>query len=466
MKFINRKRELEFLEGAYASKRAELIIIYGRRRVGKTELLLHFAKGKPYVYYQASETSEKENLHGIFERLGEHFGEDTGRYQETWENLFAYLPEKKERLVFIIDEFPYLIAQNGSISSIFQKGWDGQLKNSNIMLVLNGSSVSMMEQHTLLYKAPLYGRRTGQWKVEPMAFGEMPKFFPGYSMRELIEAYGAVDTIPAYLAKFDPTLDVWGNVGQKLLSKGTFLYDEADFLLKQEFREPRVYKNCLTAIARGHTKFSEIASSANAEQSKIAIYLDTLASLGIIEKRSPLLDPANSKRGRYHLKDNFFKFYFRYSLPNRSSLEEGKLGPVLAKIKADYPNYIGRQVFENVCKQYLQAIGAQLPFEYEKLGGQWGTFTRNKETNAYEIDIVAVNEANREILFSECKWSDDVDARAVLEELKGKTAHVKWHNDKREEHFAIFARSFRRKEEIEENVKLFDLKDLERVFRH
>ncbi len=466
MKFINRKRELEFLNKAFASKQAELIILYGRRRVGKTELLLHFAKGKPYVYFQASETSEKDNLHNLYEKIGEHFKEDLGGFQETWENLFKFLAGKKGRFALIIDEFPYLVVQNDAISSIFQGGWDEHLKNSDIMLVLNGSSVSMMEEHTLFYKAPLYGRRTGQWKVETLPFGEISHFFPKYSMQEIIETYGAVDSIPAYLAKFDQSLGVWENVRQKLMTKGTFLYDEADFLLKQEFREPKVYKNCLKSIALGHTKLSEILSSTATEQTKLSIYLDTLGSLGIIEKRTPLLDPPNSKRGRYHLKDNFFKFYFRYSLPNRSSIEEGKLEPVLSKIKEDYPNYIGRSVFEGVCKQYLQSTYDHLPFEFQKIGSQWGAYTHEKETKAYEIDIVAINGTTNDIFFAECKWSDDVDAKAILGELKGKTEHVPWQKEKRKEHFAIFAKSFKHKEYLGANIALYDLKDLERVFRH
>ncbi len=463
MKFINRKDELAFLNERFKSDSAELLIIYGRRRIGKTELLLQFAKDKPHLYFLASETSERDNLQEIFKRLYELFKDDVLALEKTWDNLFKYLA-KKNRLIIIIDEFPYLISQNKAIPSLFQRGWDIYLKDSKIFMVLTGSSVGMMEEHTLLYKAPLYGRRTGQWKVEPFKFEELAKFFPHYALEDIIRVYGALDSIPAYLAKFDPQSDFWKNIKENNLKKGSFLYDETDFLLKQELREPKVYKNILKAIALSSTKFSEILNFTGMDKSNLFAYLDVLESLNITEKRIPILDKPKSKKGRYFIKDNFFKFWFRYVLPNLSSLEEGNVDIVLKKIRDDYDNYVGRSVFEHICMDFLWQIANKLPFNPEKIGGQWGTTTKEKKTTSYEIDIVALNDQTKEILFCECKWQDKVNAKKILEELKEKVKYVQWHNDKRKEYYMIFAKSF--KEKIKEkNLMLFDLKDLEKIFK-
>jgi len=458
IKFVDREKELKFLQDRYKCKEANLIIIYGRRRVGKTELLLQFAKNKAYVYFLASETGEKDNLQGIFNMLYEFFKDDILTLEKTWENLFRYL-SKKKRFVLIIDEFPYLISQNKALPSVFQKGWDLYLKKSNIFLVLAGSSIGMMEEHTLSYGSPLYGRRTGQWKVESLKFKELFDFFPNYSAESIVKVYGALDSIPAYLIKYDQKLNFWENLKKNNLSKGSFLYDEVNFLLKQELREPKIYKNILKAISFGNTKFGEIMNFTGIDKSKLFVYLDTLDSLKITEKKIPLLDKPKSKKGRYFIKDNFFKFWFRYILPNRSTLEEGKIDVVVKKIKDDYTNYIGRSIFESVCEECLWSV--KLPFLPERMGKQWGSFRDDGRTKTYEIDIVTLNESKKQILFGECKWQNRVNANKILADLKEKTRYMNWKKDSRKEYYAIFAKSFKKRA----GCYCFDLKDIEKVFK-
>jgi AAA+ ATPase superfamily predicted ATPase len=261
------------LQKSYSCKDPQFIILYGRRRVGKTELALQFSKGKPHIYFLASETSEKDNLENLFERVYDFYKDDILSYERKWENLFKYLSRKKERLILIIDEFPYLVSQNKSLPSIFQKGWDLYLKKSKIFLLLSGSSVGIMQAYALDYKSPLYGRRTGQWKLNPLRFKDLKGFFPGYKVAERVAVYGAIGAIPAYLAKFSPKAGFWKNVENNLLSKGTFLYEEIDFLLKQELREPKVYKNILKSIALGNTKFGEIMNATGIDKSKLFVYV-------------------------------------------------------------------------------------------------------------------------------------------------------------------------------------------------
>jgi len=403
MKFINRAEELGFLARMYNSGKPELLVVYGRRRVGKTELLTHFAKDKRHLYFLASETTEKESLVQLFGKAGELFNDDILTMEKSWENLFSYLAKKKERFMLIIDEFPYLAAQERGVPSIFQKGWDTHLKDSKVFLVLCGSSMSMMEKYALAYRAPLYGRRTGQWKVEPLRIREVWKFFPTYCPEDVMRVYAALDSIPAYLVKFDHAVCFWENVEENMLKKGSFLYDEVDFLLRQELREPKVYKSILAAMVQGNTKFGEILSVTGMDKSKLFVYLSNLESLGIIEKRSPLLDSPKSKRGRYIIKDNFFKFWFRYVMPNKSMLEEGRAKQLLEKVKSDYNAYIGSLVFENACGQLLFSTEKLLPFIPEKTGGHWGSFTVKHATSEFEIDLVALNSQERKIMFVECK---------------------------------------------------------------
>ena len=459
MKFVNRKEEIQFLQERYFCKDPQLVILYGRRRVGKTELALRFSKDKPHIYFLASETSERDNLEGLFSKIYDFYKDDILSYERNWENLFKYLSRKKERLILIIDEFPYLVSQNKSLPSIFQKGWDLYLKKSNIFLVLSGSSVSMMESYTLNYKSPLYGRRTGQWKLNPLKFRDLAGFFPNYKISERAAVYGAIGSIPAYLVKFVPKVSFWKNIEDNLLSKGTFLYEEIDFLLKQELREPKVYKNILKSIALGNTKFSEIMNAAGIDKSKLFIYLENLESLHFIEKRIPVLDSMRSKKSRYYIRDNFFRFYFRYILPNKSFLEEGQKKIILNKIRKDYDNYLGRYVWEDICRQFLWENLSHLPFIPEKIGKQWGVFRFSNRAQSYEIDLLALNSSEKKVMLIECKWKDNVETGKVLAGLKDKLRFLPHFGKNWISYYCVIAKSFKNKERFPDNVLLFDLKD-------
>lgn len=460
MKFVNRKDELQFLESCYLNSSAQLIVIYGRRRIGKTELLLQFSKNKPHIYFLASETTESDNLDSLFKRISDFYKDEILTYEKDWENLFRYLARKKERMILIIDEFPYLISQNKAIPSIFQKGWDLYLKDSKIFLILAGSSVGMMETHILGYNSPLYGRRTGQWKLLPLEFRDLNKFFPRYTLEELIGAYGILDAIPSYLIKFRPELSLRENLEEHLLSKGAFLYEEVDFLLRQELREPKLYKAILKAMASGYTKFGEIMSLTGIDKSKLFVYLDTLESLELIEKRVPILKKGRSRKSRYYIRDNFFNFYFRYLLPNKSLLEEGQRKFVLKKVQADFQNYIGRFVWEKVCQEFLWKNLELLPFFPERIGKHWGTYREKGETRSYEFDLLAVNFMEKKVMFIECKWKDGIEAGKVISELKRKSAHLQWRKKERKEYYCIMAKSFKDKPRPSDNVLFIDLRKI------
>jgi AAA+ ATPase superfamily predicted ATPase len=450
-KFVDRERELLFLERKHAERGAQLVVIYGRRRIGKTEAALRFAADKPNVYFLATKSSEKENLDLFFESLSEHFGDEVLSLEKKWENAFKYLSKTDERLILIVDEFPHLIEANRAIPSIFQRGWDLYLTKTNLMLLLLGSSVGMMESEVLSRKSPLYGRRTGQWRMDGLEFRHVREFFPSYHPDDHLRVYAVAGGVPAYLLKFDPAKSFWSNVGERMLQKGEFLHNEVEFLLKEELREPKIYMSILRAIAAGAAKFSEVMNSTGLDKSKLSVYLQTLGSLGFVKKEVPVTESElRSKKGRYRLVDNFFAFWFRYVLPNLAKLEKGEVEPVAKSIRGDFDVYLGR-VFEDVA---LEFVGEKL--KPSKIGKWWH--------RGEEIDIVALDEDKREATFIEVKWADlrERECERILRQVGGKSGHVKW--KRANERFGVIARNVQGKGDLRRAGYLaWDLEDIARI---
>ncbi len=453
-KFHNRKEELAKLKRYLNKEGFDLIIIYGRRRIGKTTLVLEATKNKERIYYLAV---EKANLKTFQETCAKRFPE-VSKLKEDWEIIFDYLKDKIE--VIIIDEFQNLIKENKAILSIFQRIVDTLLQDSNLKLILLGSTVSVITSKVLSYKAPLYGRKSLSLKLKPIRFLEIREFFPKKSIHELIEIYGFADGIPYYLKKIDPTKNFWTWLEEELKIK-SFIVDEMDFLLRYEFEDIGTYKSILHAIARGKTKVNEIKDFIGLRRTDISPYLKNLIETEFIKREVPILENKTSRKGRYYLQDNFLTFWFRYIYPNLSSIEEGIFD--IKIIKKDYNTYLGL-VFEKICREFLIELikHKKLPM-FIRIGKQWGKISKTKET--YEIDIVALNENTKEILFCECKWKDGVNAKKSVKELVEKSNYVNWSNNQRKEYFAIFAKSFSRKiSEFEgRKVYCFDLSDLEKT---
>ncbi|HIQ49588.1 MAG TPA: ATP-binding protein, partial [Nanoarchaeota archaeon] len=459
-RFIDRKEELNFLERKYKSNEAELLILYGRRRIGKTELLLEFLKNKKGIYFLGRLEAREQTIRRFNNILAEFFKdfELIKNPLNTWDSLFDYIAEKaKEKIIVVFDEFPLIIEKFPEIISILQDKWDNKLKHSKIKLILCGSSIGMMEKYTLSYKSPLYGRRTGQWMVDKIQIKYLPEFFPSYSLEDLILVFSCLDTIPGYLVKFDPNKNVWENIKEKILTKGEFLYEEVEILLREEFRDLSNYLTILSAIASGANKFNEIHNLTLLDKSLLSKYLYVLEELKIIEREYPIIVSAKKQIKRkgflYILKDNFFDFWLRYVYTNKQELERGEVDLVLEKIKKEINSYIGRK-FEYFVKEFL--IETKI-FPFTKIGKWW-----HKDK---EIDIVALNEQSKEILFAECKWQNKVNAKKICKELAEKSQYVQWHNEQRKESFAIFAKSFSKKitEFQGRKVYCFDLKDLEKM---
>ncbi|KKQ05070.1 MAG: hypothetical protein US25_C0030G0003 [Candidatus Moranbacteria bacterium GW2011_GWE1_36_7] len=433
MKFYNRKQELKALNDWWREKKSHLVILYGKRRVGKTALSLEFAKGKPSIFYLAERLDSKLQLEKISKEVGNFFKDEyVSQYGFTqWEQFFKYIADKNERMVIIIDEFPYLVDSDPAIPSIFQKGWNLHLSKSKTFLILCGSSIGMMEKHTLIHGAPLYGRRSGQILVRPFNFSDLEELFPDSSFDERLMIFSTVGGTITYLKNFLSKENFWNVVENKILSKEQFLYEEVEFLLREELREPRNYFSILLALSLGKRKTSEIINYTGFDKATVSSYLSILQQLLIVEKEIPVTEkfPEKSRKGLYKISDNFFEFWFRYVFRNKKLIEEGNSKEVIGIIKGSQNEFISSN-YEEVSREWVKH-NIKTNFQYV---GRW--WDKNDE-----IDLVGIDSETKEIIFGECKWSNKKVGTNIFIELEGKAQKVEWNNGQREENFILFSKS-------------------------
>lgn len=444
IQFKDRKKERRELDEVLNSKTFEFIVIYGRRRIGKTELILKATENKKRIYYLAIGARNLERFYNIC--IG-HYPQ-VSKFKMDWEVLFDFLKDNAETVV--IDEFQNMIQEDANILNIFQSVTDTILKDSSLKLFLLGSSISVITSKVLDHKSPLYGRKTGSLELKSVSFFDLKEFFPKADMEELVEIYGFADGVPYYLVRIDRSFWLW--LKDEIEKERGFLKDEVDFLMRYEFEDVSTYKLVLEAIAHQKTKLNEIKNYMNVKRTDISPYLRNLIEVGMIKREVPITENVRSRLGRYYISDNFLKFWFRYIYPNVSSIEEGIFD--IDIIKGDYNRYLG-YIFEDVVKQFLIKERDKI-FKFSKIGKWW-----HKER---EIDIVALNESTEEIMFIECKWQD-LSAKQVdkiLVELKEKSKFVRWNNDTRKEQFAIIVKHIKNKDKDKlrkKGVLVFDLAD-------
>ncbi|MCL2878849.1 MAG: ATP-binding protein [Treponema sp.] len=420
--FIGRNEELKNLNRMYNGGNFEFIVIYGRRRVGKTTLIREFIKDKPAIYFAAREADGNVNLNQFSADVYSVTARELSKnaFFSDWENAFNYIYQisMKKRMILVIDEYPYLAGGYRSISSIIQAHIDLNLKESKLFLVLCGSSISFMENQVLGYKSPLYGRRTAQFKIVPFTFFESIPFFKTFTDIDKAVMYGITGGIPEYLAKIDSSKSIRNNIIDLFLTPWGYLYEEPSNLMKQELREPSTYNGIIEAIAGGASRLNDIALKCGMESNKCAKYLKSLISLGIVKKEQPVTE-ASSKKSIYLLADMMFRFWYRFVFPNMSGIVSG-LGREIfdSEIRGNISAYMGL-VFEEICKQYLigEAKKSAVPFLIQKFGRWWGA--NPKEKRQEEIDILAFRKESA--LFCECKWTNALVDIDILKDLEAQS---------------------------------------------
>lgn len=434
--FIGRERELQTLNSLYNSNRFEFAVIYGRRRVGKTALINEFTKDKDTIFFTGIETTAKENLDNFSGCIMEY---NTGIAADStfssFRSAFEYVFElaKARRIVLVIDEYPYIARASKSLSSTLQLLIDKNKNHSKLFLILCGSSMSYMEDHVLSYKAPLYGRRTAQLKIDPFDFFESCRRFKKLSDVDKALAYGIVGGTPQYLIQFDDNLSIEDNIKNTHLNPSSFIFEEPGNLLKQEVREPATYNAIITAIATGSSKINEISNKVGANTSICATYIRNLIMLDIIKKESPYGEKTTRKT-IYTIKDNMFRFWYRFVPKNASIIAHGAAELAYKRIEPELSSYMGG-VFEEICKQYLWKllIDGKCPVSFSDIGRWWGTDSKTKSQE--EIDIVGT--AGDSALFGECKWTNEKIGTGILETLVERSNLFTY----KKKHFYLFAKN-------------------------
>ena len=435
--FIGRERELASLNNLYHTGKFEFVVLYGRRRVGKTALINHFIGGKNAIYFMGVESNAKQNLENFSKSIIEFasgIAADTSfaSFQAALETVFQL--SEKERLILAIDEYPYVARASKSLASTLQLLIDKYKNQSKLMLILCGSSMSYMEDHVLAYKAPLYGRRTAQIKLQPFDFLETCRYFKSFSAEDKALAYGVMGGTPQYLLQMNDRLSIEDNIKNTYLNPTSSLYEEPTNLLKQEVREPAIYTAIITAIATGASRMSEISGKVGENTNVCATYLKNLVTLGIVQKETPYGEKA-SKRSIYSIDDNMFRFWYRFVPENTSMIARGAADLVYKRIEPHLPTYMGK-VFEEICKQYLWRLllSGQSPIEFTSLGRWWGNDPIHK--CQAEIDIMGEQDKST-ALFAECKWTTEKVDISVLRTLMERGELFPYEK----KHFFLFSKS-------------------------
>lgn len=445
--FIDRQGELNELDRLLAMQRperSEFLIVYGRRRVGKTTLLLHWAEKseRQTLYWVARRETAEAARQSLARALWRWAYPDAAQPEpprfDSWEQLFEQLARMvgDQPAILIFDEFPYAVESDPSLPSHLQAAWDHLLKNRNLVLVLSGSHIGMMVD-LLQADAPLYGRFTGQLSLAPLPFAALADFFPAYAPAELVATYAVVGGVAGYLERFHPDVSLSDNIRHHLFQRMGMFRSEPTLLISDLVRETRNYEAALRAIAGGDHTPADVARTTGISSPNLAPYLKRLLELGLVERRVPATLPLEKRqtttRSRYHLADPYLRFYFRFIEPNLEMIELGRADLLWERIGEQFRAFVGMTVFEELCREWVKVMApSALPFLPETVGSHWSTDS--------QVDVVAINWREKAILLGECKWGGNALNRAIVRELLQKAETIV-PGDGWRVHYAFFARS-------------------------
>jgi AAA+ ATPase superfamily predicted ATPase len=459
-RFVDRKDELRWLEEHWRSGRAELLLVYGRRRVGKTRLLREFSKSHRVFYFVAEEVPEKLLLERLSKELAEFLGDELLAEHPftSWRQFLLYLERiASKRTGVVIDEFQYAVSSSPALLSLLQNAWDTRLRDTGLFLVLAGSLVSFTEG-VLSYRSPLYGRFTGVMKLRPLGPFETRCFVPSWDPGDALRLYGVFGGIPGYLVEIDPGSTLWDNVARLVLSPNARFLDEAKYLLREELREVTRYFAVLEAIARGATTYGEIASKSGIPAESLSKYLRVLEEMELIRREQPVVGKG---RSRYIVSDPFLRFWFRYVPAHRAAIELGLTERVVETVRRDFEENLMPIVWEEVAASIIA----------EKLKHGWLGITPTRIGKWWyrgaEIDIVVVDDSEKppRILVAEAKWSSlsAREARRILDNLRAKAAHLPVKASTI--HYVLAARELEEEPQLLGNEHTVTMKDYEELSR-
>ena len=438
-KLVYREQEMRTLQNEYNRDGSSLVVLYGRRRVGKTTLISEFIKDKKALFYLASEESELQNRMAFKDKAADLIDSELLRSVEvnSWDVIFKAIMNTSfdSKPVIVIDEFQYLGKANPAFPSIFQRIWEEQLKDKQVMVILCGSLISMMESQTLAYGSPLYGRSTAQIRLKQIPFVYYHEFFKDKNRKDLLEMYSVTGGVPKYIEWFSENNNIYDAIESCVLNRSSYLYNEPYFLLQQEVSDLGSYFSLIKAIALGNHKLSAISSALQVKATSLTKYLKTLSDMDIVEREVPVTEdnPEKSKRGLYKIKDNYLRFWFAFVYPNMSFIESGHSELVMNKIRSNLIDNHIAFVYEDVCREKMWELNASgaWPFVFSRVGRYW-------DSNV-EIDVVALDPDGKNMILGECKyWQGPVGAN-VFFDLEEKGNQVTWNRDDRKTYYILFS---------------------------
>ena len=417
--FLDRQRELQQLERLWDSPHAKFLVLYGRRRIGKTALIvewIHRSKQRA-LYWVATHTSAANQLRS-FSQAVYNFANPNNPAPDNfsytnWKQAFQQVASlaEKERLALFIDEFTYLLEVTPDIAGQLQNLWDHLLSKRNLFLCLSGSHLGMMKREFLSYQAPLYGRASAQLYLQPFSFGATARFFPNYSAVDRVAIYAIFGGVPAYWERIDPQKTISQNIKDNLLTPNNLLQAEPKLLLQDFVSDPHNYISILSAIANGAHVLKEIVASTGLASGHVSKYLSVLKDSGFVERRIPITVKKNSRAGRYHITDPYLRFYFRFLENRQEQLALGIQDQALAEISKHLIDFIGTYTWEEICREWTIRAGAkgELPYLPDQVGSTWNAKA--------QVDVVGFNSMEKTLILGECKWTRSQTKPKVLKEL-------------------------------------------------
>lgn len=440
--FVGRSRELEVLDNLWQSARATLLILYGRRRVGKTRLLTHWLQTHDGegLYWVAEPASTLTQLRSFSQALM-HFMDPEADVPSdftfsSWDLALRQvaLYAQNKRLALFIDEVTYLIDVNPDFVGTLQKAWDSWLSDSNLMLALSGSQMGLMQKHLLDYDAPLYGRATAQTKLLPLPFGATKQYFPDYDIQSRATIYAMWGGVPAYWERLDMDKSVQENLRQNILPAHAWMVDESRILLQDFITDMHNYVGILQAIADGQPALSDISKRTGLNSSKASFYLSVLRDTGFVARRVPITQRgSNSRRGRYFVTDPYLRFFYRFMSTYQAKLALGQMQEMLDLIQDALPEFIEANTWQELCRDWLLMASAngELPLHIDHVGSEWA----RKQT----IDVVGISENGNNLVLGDCYWREGPVGRAEVEALIDKSTIIIDKEDDWSVYYTVFS---------------------------
>ena len=425
--FVGRHRELELLDDLWSDEDATMVVLFGRRRVGKTRLLTHWLQkqhSEDGMYWMAEPTSATDQLRSFSQAFMAFVDPETPIPRDftysTWEQALNQVAThaKHRRMAIFMDEITYVIDVNPDFIGVLQKIWDHRLNKTHIMLALSGSQMGLMRKYLIDYDAPLYGRATAQMQLLPLHFSVTSAYFPDYSAEERVRLYAIWGGVPAYWERLDGDKTVEQNLRRIVLPAYAWMVDESTILLQDFITDMHNYVGTLRAIAGGLQTLSEIARRIGIANTKISFYLGKLRDTKFIQRRVPVTKlHVNWRRGRYFISDPYLRFFYRFISTQQSKLALGQIDYVLQTITDNMPGFLEGYTWTELCQDWVLLAGAkgEIPFVVNEVGNEW-----KKDV---ELSVVGVGEA-KDVVVGDCYWCDEPAGLVELEELVEKAARL------------------------------------------